>query len=116
MFGGETLTTNNRMELMAVIEALGSLKRRCRVVLHTDSQYVQLGITRVAAELDTARLENRRPQTGKECGFVAAPADRCRAARHRMALGQGTRRTPTATNAPTNWRTAESNRCLHLPV
>ena len=45
MYGGESLTTNNRMELMAVIEALGSLKRRCRVVLHTDSQYVQLGIT-----------------------------------------------------------------------
>ena len=43
--GAEQTTTNNRMELMAVIEALGSLKRRCRVVLHTDSQYVQLGIT-----------------------------------------------------------------------
>jgi ribonuclease HI len=45
LFGGERSTTNNRMELTAVIEALASLKRRCRVVLHTDSQYVQLGIT-----------------------------------------------------------------------
>jgi ribonuclease HI len=45
LFGGESATTNNRMELTAVIEALASLKRRCRVVLHTDSQYVQLGIT-----------------------------------------------------------------------
>ena len=45
LFGGERLTTNNRMELMAVIEALSSLKRRCHVVVHTDSQYVQLGIT-----------------------------------------------------------------------
>jgi ribonuclease HI len=45
MAGGEKNTTNNRMELTAVIEALASLKRRCRVVLHTDSQYVQLGIT-----------------------------------------------------------------------
>lgn len=45
LFGGERLTTNNRMELTAVIEALASLKRRCRVLLHTDSQYVQLGIT-----------------------------------------------------------------------
>lgn len=45
LFGGARETTNNRMELQAVIEALGSLKRRCRVVLHTDSQYVQLGIT-----------------------------------------------------------------------
>ena len=43
--GGERHTTNNRMELTAVIEALASLKRRCKVVLHTDSQYVQLGIS-----------------------------------------------------------------------
>jgi len=45
MFGGERSTTNNRMELTAVIEALAALKRRSRVVLHTDSQYVQKGIT-----------------------------------------------------------------------
>jgi ribonuclease HI len=45
LFGGERHTTNNRMELIAVIEALASLKRRCSVVVHTDSQYVQLGIT-----------------------------------------------------------------------
>ena len=45
LFGGEPSTTNNRMELTAVIEALGALKRPCRVVLHTDSQYVQKGIT-----------------------------------------------------------------------
>ncbi|MGZ8274600.1 MAG: ribonuclease HI [Burkholderiaceae bacterium] len=45
LFGGERLTTNNRMELMAVIEALSSLKRRCDVIVHTDSKYVQLGIT-----------------------------------------------------------------------
>jgi ribonuclease HI len=45
LFGGERETTNNRMELTAVIEALAALKHRCRVVLHTDSQYVKLGIT-----------------------------------------------------------------------
>jgi ribonuclease HI len=45
LFGGERATTNNRMELMAVIEALSALKRPCRVILHTDSQYVQKGIT-----------------------------------------------------------------------
>ena len=45
IFGGEPATTNNRMELVAVIEALATLKRRCPVVLHTDSQYVQKGIT-----------------------------------------------------------------------
>ena len=45
LWGGEAATTNNRMELMAVIEALNALKRPSRVVLHTDSQYVQKGIT-----------------------------------------------------------------------
>ena len=43
--GGEANTTNNRMELMAVIEALSSLTRPCNVVVHTDSQYVQKGIS-----------------------------------------------------------------------
>lgn len=43
--GGEFSTTNNRMELTAVIEALAALKRPSRVILHTDSQYVQKGIT-----------------------------------------------------------------------
>ena len=45
MFGGELATTNNRMELTAVIEALAALKRPSRVILLTDSQYVQMGIT-----------------------------------------------------------------------
>jgi ribonuclease HI len=45
LFGGELNTTNNRMELRAVIEALGALKRPCEVVVHTDSQYVQKGIS-----------------------------------------------------------------------
>ncbi len=43
--GGESLTTNNRMELMAAIVALESLKEPCNVTLYTDSQYVQKGIT-----------------------------------------------------------------------
>jgi ribonuclease HI len=45
LFGGEPATTNNRMELTAVISALGALKRPCKVVLYTDSQYVQKGIS-----------------------------------------------------------------------
>jgi len=44
LFGAEVLTTNNRMELMAAIQGLESLKRPCRVHLVTDSQYVQKGI------------------------------------------------------------------------
>jgi ribonuclease HI len=43
--GGEAQTTNNRMELTAVIRALESLKRRCTVRLYTDSQYVQKGMS-----------------------------------------------------------------------
>ena len=45
LFGGEQNTTNNRMELKAVIEALTALRRPCDVVIHTDSQYVQKGIS-----------------------------------------------------------------------
>ncbi len=45
LFGGTAGTTNNRMELTAVIEALGALKRSSRVVVYTDSSYVQKGIT-----------------------------------------------------------------------
>jgi ribonuclease HI len=45
LHGGEPDTTNNRMELMAVIQALRALKRRCVVTVHTDSSYVQKGMT-----------------------------------------------------------------------
>jgi len=44
MHGGDPLTTNNRMELTAAIEALNALKNSQRVVLHTDSKYVMDGI------------------------------------------------------------------------
>ena len=46
LFGGEAQTTNNRMELTAVIRALESLKRPCEIELYTDSQYVKQGIER----------------------------------------------------------------------
>ncbi len=44
-FGGENNTTNNRMEMMASIQALSQLSRPCEVILTTDSQYVRKGIT-----------------------------------------------------------------------
>ncbi|MBA4501985.1 ribonuclease HI [Marinobacterium marinum] len=44
LYGGEPETTNNRMELQAAISALASLKRSCRVILTTDSQYLRQGI------------------------------------------------------------------------
>ncbi|MGC8500066.1 MAG: ribonuclease HI [Leptospirillia bacterium] len=43
--GGEALTTNNRMELLGVISGLSALKRPCRVIVTTDSQYVKNGMT-----------------------------------------------------------------------
>jgi ribonuclease HI len=45
LYGGEPHSTNNRMELMAAIEALNSLKKPCKVTLFTDSNYVKGGIT-----------------------------------------------------------------------
>ena len=44
LFGGEKNTTNNRMEMMAVIQALQALKRPCKVNMYVDSQYVLKGI------------------------------------------------------------------------
>ena len=45
IYGGEPLTTNNRMELTAVIRALETLKRPCEADVYTDSQYVQKGVS-----------------------------------------------------------------------
>lgn len=45
LYGYQSLTTNNQMELMAAIQALETLKRPCDVILTTDSQYVRQGIT-----------------------------------------------------------------------
>jgi len=55
--GGEDVTTNNRMEMMAVIRALQSLKKPSPVTIHTDSQYVQKG---VAEGVEGKGVENRR--------------------------------------------------------
>ncbi len=46
LFGGEALTTNNRMELTAVIEGLRALNQPCVVAMHVDSQYVMNGVTK----------------------------------------------------------------------
>jgi ribonuclease HI len=50
LHGGARATTNNRMELTAVIEALAALKRPSRLIVHTDSQYVKRGITEWIAQ------------------------------------------------------------------
>jgi ribonuclease HI len=50
IFGGDAATTNNRMELTAVIEALAAVKQPSHLVIHTDSQYVKLGISEWLAQ------------------------------------------------------------------
>ncbi|MDH5723122.1 MAG: ribonuclease HI [Alphaproteobacteria bacterium] len=45
LYGGDKETTNNRMEMMAVIQGLNALKKRSHVTLYTDSKYVMHGIT-----------------------------------------------------------------------
>ena len=63
LHGGEAMTTNNRMELTAVIKALEALKRECEVRVVTDSQYVKNGITQWIAgwKRNGWRTANRKP-------------------------------------------------------
>jgi ribonuclease HI len=58
--GGENPTTNNRMEMTAVIEGLAALKTACRVTVHTDSKYVMEGVTKY--------LENWKNRNWKTSG------------------------------------------------
>jgi len=68
LFGGEVLTTNNRMELTAVIEGLRALKRPCAVTLHVDSTYVMHGITSWLAgwKRNGWRTSDKRPVKNQE--------------------------------------------------
>lgn len=63
LYGGEDDTTNNRMELTAVIEALNALKGSRKVILHTDSKYVMDGITKWMANWIQRgwKTANRKP-------------------------------------------------------
>jgi ribonuclease HI len=66
--GGEANTTNNRMELMAVIQALETLKRPCRVRITTDSQYVKRGVTEWMArwKRNGWRTADRKPVKNRD--------------------------------------------------
>ena len=85
LWGGELDTTNNRMELLAVIQALNSLKRPCAIHLYTDSQYVQKGISEWI-------------HGWKARGWTPPPANT-------KSTGAGSRATPVmnSTNGPTPW-------------
>ena len=58
--GGEAMTTNNRMEMTAAIEALNALKRPCAIDLYTDSQYLMQGITAWMRNWKRRELESIR--------------------------------------------------------
>ena len=105
LHGGESSTTNNRMELIAVIEALNALKGPCQVELFTDSEYVRKGIT--------AWIHN-----WKKRGWKQRTRSRSRTATSGLrwtmphadtaSTGTGSEDTTamSATNAPTRWPTA----------
>lgn len=80
LYGGEDDTTNNRMELTAVIEALNALKGGRKVILHTDSKYVMDGITKWMANWIQRdwKTANRKPVKNKDLWMALDEA----AARH----------------------------------
>ncbi len=92
--GGETLTTNNRMELMAAIEGLNALTRPCRVTLSTDSRYVMDGLTKWIHGWRKNGWRTVRQEAGQECRSVAGADRRRRAAPRRMGVGEGPCRPP----------------------
>lgn len=63
--GGESHTTNNRMELMAAIKALEALKQPCEVNLYTDSQYLRKGMTEWLAQWKTKKWRNSKKEPVK---------------------------------------------------
>lgn len=110
LWGGEAHTTNNRMELMAVIQGLRALNRPCQVTLHVDSSYVMNGMTKWLAgwKRNGWRTGDKKPVKNKEL---------CRSSRPRSrgttSDGSGSRATPVipGTSGPTSSRTAASTRC-----
>jgi hypothetical protein len=92
LMGGELATTNNRMELMAAIQALEALNKPTKVDLHTDSQYV---MTASPSGSTAGRPRAGRPPTRSRsrtstCGNAWTPPGQ--PPRRRLALGQGPRR------------------------
>ena len=100
--GAEADTTNNRMELQAVIAGLTALKERCTVRVVTDSQYVQRGMTRYLARWARAGWRSSR-------GEPVANRDLWEALVH-----QSSRHEVTWTWVRGHGASAEQNRCDHL--
>ena len=87
--GGEAKTTNNRMELMAAITALEALKRPCTVELHTDSQYLRLGITQWLANWKRNGWRTAARQPVKNDDLWKRLDEAARRHHDRLALGEG---------------------------
>jgi len=107
LFGGEANTTNNRMELQAVIEALSALKRPCRITLHLDSEYVRKGITEWIHGWKSRgwRTADKKPVKNRSCGSSSI---RCWPRAVTTSSGAGSRATRAipATSVPMRWPTA----------
>ena len=114
LFGGERGTTNNRMELTAVIEALASLKRSCDVVITRQRKYVRKGMTRWIANWMRQGLEDRRWQTSEERRPLATARCAAQAAPRGLALGQGHAGDP-GNETPMRWPTEAWSRCDESP-
>ena len=80
LFGGEILTTNNRMELTAVIEGLRALTKPCDVMLHVDSTVRDERRHQVDRRLEAQRLAHGRQEAREEPGAVGGPRRRGRPA------------------------------------
>lgn len=76
MSGGDACTTNNRMELMAVISAVERLKEPCDIKIYTDSQYVANAfLKRLDMELEKERMEKIRQEAGSESRALGEAAE-----------------------------------------
>ena len=94
LWGGEPDTTNNRMELMAAIQALAALKRSCPIRLITDSEYVMRGITEWLPNWKKRgwKTASKQPVRWSGSGSAGIPAI-------------------PATSGPTSWPTVASPNC-----
>lgn len=84
LHGGERETTNNRMELTAVIEALKALKRPCQVTLYLDSEYVRKGVTEWLAGWKAKGWKTAAKQPVKNVDLWQALDDLVQGAGHRI--------------------------------
>ncbi|GMA34468.1 hypothetical protein GCM10025876_06720 [Demequina litorisediminis] len=115
IFGGEKDTTNNRMELTAVIEGLRLLKRPCQITLHVDSQYVMNGVTKWIHgwKRNGWKTGDKKPVKNKEA-VDRGSTSRSHATRSSGCGSRGTRVIP-AMSGPMRWLTRASTRPAAAP-